>query len=177
MDPPDLCTRAMRNVLSTMPQRFRMAGSQPRVIVVSSTGLGKAGIAALPFLHRMTYPTLIAEPHHDKLGQELVLAHVSGRLGSPGWVKTSETVETKILPSGWEATSAGLPTKGELSEVLIVRPAWLTDGPATGVYRVVDGQGDHQCKTISRQDVAHFIVNQAVPTWSQWSGKAVSLGY
>jgi hypothetical protein len=166
----------MRNVLSTMPQNLRTAGSQPRVIAISSTGLGKAGVAALPFLHRMTYPTLIAEPHHDKMGLEIVLAHASDRLGTPSWIEPSEKVDTKILPSGWEVAS-GLPTKGEISQILVIRPAWLTDGPETGVYRVIDGQGDKKCKTMSRLDVAHFIAKQVIPSWDKWSGKAVALGY
>jgi hypothetical protein len=165
----------MRTVLSAMPEHLRMAGSQPRIIAISTTGLGKAGVAALPFLHRMTYPTLLAAPHDDKMGLEVVLAYASDRLGTPGWIAPSEKVETKILPAGWQSTS-GLPNQGELSDVLLIRPAWLTDGPETGAYRVVDGQGDKKCKTMSRQNVAHFIAKQAAPSWDKWSGKAVTLG-
>jgi hypothetical protein len=165
----------MRTVLSAIPEHLRMAGSQPCMIAISTTGLGKAGVAALPFLHRMTYPTLLAAPHHDKMGLELVLAHASDRLGTPGWIAPSEKVKTNILPAGWQSTS-GLPSQGELFDVLLIRPAWLTDGPETGAYRVVDGQGDKKCKTMSRQDVAHFIAKQAVPSWDKWSGKAVTLG-
>jgi putative NADH-flavin reductase len=56
----------------------------------------------------------------------------------------------------------------------IVRPAQLTDGPETGVYRVILG-GGYRATKISRADVAHFIVEQiASPKYLQ---RAVVLCY
>lgn len=40
----------------------------------------------------------------------------------------------------------------------IVRPAGLTDGPFTGVYRVVVGDGVPKGRTISRTDLAAFLL-------------------
>ena len=43
---------------------------------------------------------------------------------------------------------------------IIVRPAFLFDGPLTGNYKVVTDMNNLKCKRISRMDVAHFILNQ-----------------
>jgi putative NADH-flavin reductase len=42
----------------------------------------------------------------------------------------------------------------------IVRPGLLTDGPATGRYRVLTDSKDWRAGTISRADVADFLVRQ-----------------
>ncbi len=42
---------------------------------------------------------------------------------------------------------------------VIVRPGMLTDGPETGVYRVITG-GEYVAGKISRADVARFILQQ-----------------
>ncbi len=43
---------------------------------------------------------------------------------------------------------------------IIVRPSFLTNGPLTGRYKIVTDLEKLKCKTISRMDVAHFIVSQ-----------------
>ena len=43
---------------------------------------------------------------------------------------------------------------------LVVRPGVLTNGPATGEYRVLRRPGEWRNGIISRADVAHFIVGQ-----------------
>lgn len=43
---------------------------------------------------------------------------------------------------------------------LIVRPAFLTDGPRTGQYRVLDDLVGVQAGQISRHDVADFVLRQ-----------------
>ncbi len=45
---------------------------------------------------------------------------------------------------------------------IIVRPAFLTDGPLTGKYRVLTDIKAIKAGNISRADVAHFIVEQIV---------------
>ena len=48
---------------------------------------------------------------------------------------------------------------------LIVRPGFLTDGPRTGTYRVIDDLSGVVAGKISRADVADFILKQlATPT-------------
>jgi hypothetical protein len=174
LDPPDLCTRALRALLSALPDHLRQPGSRPRIVALSSTGISEVGHAALPIVKRLTYPSLLAAPHRDMLCLELVLAHVSGHDGD--WLPLTSRAEAGILPGGWENLT-GLPGAGQLPDAVLIRPAWLTDGPAKGEYRVLEGQGDRDCKTISREDVAHFITEQIVPQWKEWNGKAVSIGY
>lgn len=52
----------------------------------------------------------------------------------------------------------------------LVRPAFLTDGPATGAYRVITRFTDERMTKISRADVAHFLVGEALaPRFSRQS--------
>ncbi|UCE79209.1 MAG: SDR family oxidoreductase [Nitrospiraceae bacterium] len=45
-------------------------------------------------------------------------------------------------------------------EWIIVRPAFLTEGPITGRYRILTDMKTIRPGSISRADVAHFILNQ-----------------
>jgi putative NADH-flavin reductase len=45
-------------------------------------------------------------------------------------------------------------------EWIIVRPAFLTEGPLTGRYRILTDLKTIRPGSISRADVAHFILNQ-----------------
>jgi hypothetical protein len=53
----------------------------------------------------------------------------------------------------WIIRSSGL-------DWTIVRPGLLADGPATGQYRVLTAPNDWRFGTISRADVADFLVRQ-----------------
>lgn len=44
----------------------------------------------------------------------------------------------------------------------IVRPGFLTNGPLTGTYRVITDLTNITCGKISRADVAHFLLREAV---------------
>ena len=57
----------------------------------------------------------------------------------------------------------------------IVRPAGLTDGPLTGIYRVVEGHTVPQGAKISRADVAALLIKCA--TGSRYSRRAVAVAY
>ncbi len=57
----------------------------------------------------------------------------------------------------------------------VVRPASLTDGPLTGVYRVAEGRSLPGGKYISRADVAAFMLKCL--TTDVWDRKAVALAY
>lgn len=50
--------------------------------------------------------------------------------------------------------------KSRAIEWIIVRPAFLTDGPLTGKYRIFTDMKTIRPGRISRADVAHFILNQ-----------------
>ena len=171
INPPDLCSRSALKALSTIPPEH----PYPRIVAVTSVGLTPAAHASMPFALRSMYTLLLGPPHKDKRGAERVLAHCMG----------TEGPKEAILPPGWEQT-AGLPPKGVLANnVVIVRPALLTDGECRaegpkGGYRVRsdDDLAVSGGYNVSRQDVAHFIAERVLgEEWATWAGKGVSLAY
>jgi hypothetical protein len=159
----------MLNLLSTMPTSLRQPERQPKLIALSSTGIGKAGQAALPFPHSVFYPLALGSPHRDKLALERIVSHASGG----AWFDARDARATdKLVPDNWAARAG---PAGAFTNVVVIRPAWLTDGEAKGVYRSSPlGEG---LKTISRKDVAHFITEDVLPNWSRRRGNATCVGY
>lgn len=91
-----------------------------------------------------------------------------------GWASWAQGEPSEVvLPPGWEARLGR--KEGWLKAIAVVRPALLTDGAEKGKYRV--GEKLPGTYTISRRDVAHFIVNGLVPNWEKYEGKGVSVGY
>lgn len=180
LDPPDLCTRSLLNVLSTIPDSLRAAASQPRLIVITSMGMTAASRATLPFAIKPIYGSLLDSPHADKLGAERVLSHCSGQ----PW-NEKDKVSAAVLPEGWASTS-GLLGAGELQRFVVLRPALLTDGACRADKERKDGKAPYRALKngdfgdgyrISRKDTAHFIVEDVLPNWSHWEGTAVTLAY
>ncbi|KAJ3532598.1 hypothetical protein NM688_g7397 [Phlebia brevispora] len=170
ISPADLCTRGLLNLLRTMPASLRPPEAQPKIIAISSTGITQSSHHHLPFLWRVIYPWLLASPHADKLGMERVLAYCAA------WDWKDHEPRPNVLPSDWK-TVPGTPKEGELKKLLVIRPALLTDGECKGdvatsatkkaPYRVGEGDLDNNGYTISRKDVAHFIVEGALQNWEQ----------
>ena len=177
MHPPNLCSATLLNVLCTLPLPLRAPARQPRLVAVTTTGATRSSHGRLPLLVRLFYWWILAQPHTDKFGMEKVLAWCDGaRWGDDGY-------RPDVLPAGWEAVE-GMPARGALRRVLVVRPAFLTDGPAQGdaqgqgePYRVCDDETGSEGYIISRRDVAHFIAEKALADWERWEGKRVSLAY
>ena len=75
-------------------------------------------------------------------------------------------------------------TTGSFDNWIAVRPAFLTDGKCeadkpekkNGAYKIVEGDG-YKGYIISRADIAHFIVEEAVLHWNKWKGKILAVGY
>ncbi|KDQ61250.1 hypothetical protein JAAARDRAFT_191348 [Jaapia argillacea MUCL 33604] len=120
----------------------------------------------------------------DKIGLERVLYHVGGKPytetemgGEPG---------EEILEKEWNRTREGLPPEGKFTNTVTVRPALMFDGDCKGdapankagkaPYRFAEGNFPGAW-TISRQDVAHFIVEVILPEWEKWAGKVATIGY
>ena len=76
--------------------------------------------------------------------------------------------------------------------VVVVRPAFLTDGECVAESlsgkKVKQGKGGYKFGTdeeltkhngyvVSRKDVAHFIVEEAIERWERFEGKAVNVCY
>ncbi|EJD06264.1 uncharacterized protein FOMMEDRAFT_18409 [Fomitiporia mediterranea MF3/22] len=172
LDPPDICTRCMVNLLSIYP---RDPATQPKLVLVSSNGLSKSAHSSLPFVIKPLYSFVLDGPHKDKLGMERTVHHAAG------WEWPTEDGEPSkdILPDGWQAR---VNPQGWLKHVVVVRPALLTDGDSKGdekpkkngkpPYRTGDKDlsGSY---TVSRKDIAHFIVTQALAEWPKWDGKCI----
>ncbi|KAG6331250.1 hypothetical protein ID866_7835, partial [Astraeus odoratus] len=163
ISPPNLVTQALLNCLQTLPT------PTPKIIVISSTGLTRASHKSLPLPLKPMYGYLLQVPHKDKCGAEEVLAHCAD------WPwDARDSAGPDILGTDWEKR---VPGRGQLKSLVVVRPALLTDGncradatPAGGnAYRVKDGDLEGSW-TVSRRDVAHFLV-EVVKDWGKWEGK------
>lgn len=180
----NLCTTSMINVLRTLPASQRAEGSQPKLIVISSTGITKRSHDKLPFFERAGYNWLIGHPLTDKFGMERILAYVSGR----EWTDPEYRSLEGVLPpdAEWQALE-GLPPAGSFTNMLTVRPGWLTNGACTAEvkcpkgnsYIVVDDEEKANGYAVSRNDVAYFVAEEALDPlrWDEWRGRRVSLAY
>ncbi|KLO12062.1 NAD(P)-binding protein [Schizopora paradoxa] len=167
LDPPDICSASMLNVLAAMPR-----DPVPKLILISSIGLTKTSHESLPALLKPMYGYLLQHPHEDKLAMERVIAYAAGR----EWKE--EEPSASILPEGWQSR---LPEAGFQKRTLVVRPAFLTDGKCkadkegNAGYRASDQElGGY---TVSRRDVAHFIAEQAVKDWEKYENSIINVGY
>lgn len=159
----------MLNVLETLPP------SQPKIITISSTGVTAASRKALPLFRWALYGYLIPQPHRDKRGAEQIYAHIAGF----PW-DTRDNVGSEILEENWMAR---VPPEGQYKNLVVIRPAMLTDDPSLAdkhpekqAYRVQDGDLS-SAHTVSRKDVAHFLVEKVVKHWDEWAGRRVSIAY
>ncbi|KAJ7130180.1 hypothetical protein C8R44DRAFT_829667 [Mycena epipterygia] len=169
----NLVTQCMLNVLCTMPTYTD--APQPKIIVISSTGLTPTAHAALPLLIKPLY-SLLDVPHTDKIGMERAIAYCSG------WKWNSEAdgePTSDIMGEGWMQRK-GLPAPGTLKDVLVIRPALLTDGQCVADRVEAKGKGKSYRVsqeelggyTISRKDVAHLAVD-ALARWEEFANKRI----
>ena len=179
LDPPDICTRSLRNVICTLPPTLRAPERQPRFVVITSYGCTAESRATVPLAVLPLYSYAIRGPHADKVGVERILSRGAGLPWSD-----KDTVQEGILPAGWESEE-GMVGAGELTKVVIVRPALLMDGKChgdetgkkKGPYRICVGGDLDSAYRISRQDVGHFIAEDLVGNWSKYENKPVCIAY
>jgi len=138
----------------------------PRMIAVTSTGVTKSSHDHLPVAMKAFYSYGLRSPHADKLGMERLLQHAMGMT----WTENVEPVQ-EVLQVGWENE---FPPTGWLPNIVIVRPALLTDGEAAHRYRA--STDEFSSYTITRKDTAHFIGERLPAEWETWSGKIVNVG-
>ncbi|KAF5364675.1 hypothetical protein D9758_005599 [Tetrapyrgos nigripes] len=180
--PHNLVTQCFLNAVCTMPPPSNQ--SYPRIVTISSTGLTHNAHDALPLLLKPLYGWLLNMPHQDKLGAERIIAHVCNWEWDP---KDGPAEKKNILPQGWQDFPE-LPPKGSLSgNVLVVRPALLTDGECVAdknamkkqdkpPYRVKDvNEGEISGYTVSRKDVGHFVAQAVLEKWEEFGGKIVNI--
>lgn len=182
IDPRNLVTQSLFNALSTMPESSR-TGDQTGIVAISSIGLTRTSHDSLPIALKPLYGWLLQVPHEDKAGAERVLAHCAGwswnsaEDGEPG---------AEIMGENWKERE-GLPSAGSLKKALVIRPALLTDGESIAEKPVKEGKqhkepyrvSESELKgyTVSRKDVAHFVVDAITNKWDQHANKRVNIVY
>ncbi|KAK2464539.1 hypothetical protein APHAL10511_003446 [Amanita phalloides] len=182
IDPPNLCTQCLLNTLTTMPKPSEANPNWPRMIVITSIGLTPSSHRSLPLLLRPVYSYLLEHPHNDKLGAERLLFHCMGR----PWPNDAPEPRQDIIGPDWP-NSEGLPKFGTFANILIVRPALLTDGNCMADKNQASGKvdkkpykvGEEELSgyTISRKDVAHFVVEDALMNWDRYCGTISVVAY
>lgn len=167
-------TQCLLNVLCTISA----IQPAPKLITISSIGLThESHKNSVPCLFKPFY-SLLANPHKDKIGAERVISHCAGWQ----WPAEEGEPEESILEKGWQGRD-GLPAAGTLKNLLVIRPAILTDGVCVAEtetkgklpYRV--SETDIKGYTISRKDVAHFIVDAVTKKWDEYRDKRVNIVY
>ena len=181
MTPPNLVTMCFLNVITTMPEPSETNPIPPKMVVITSTGLTPESHRSLPVLLRPMYSYLLDQPHKDKLGTERLAFHCIGR----EWPNAVPEPTEDIMGSDW-ANSEGLPKFGTFSNVLIVHPALLTDGECVADKVEKSGKKKKPYKvsseevsgyTVSRKDVAHFIVEDALKNWEKYRNTIATIVY
>jgi len=104
---------------------------------------------------------------------ERILAHCAG------WTWEDAAPKEKYLPRDWQER---VPEAGSVKDILVVRGALFSDGPCKGdekpnAYRAITGGDLTGTWSISRRDMAHFIVETALKDWSRWGGKVAKVAY
>ena len=196
IDPPNITTKSILNVLCTMPE------STPRPKIIAITSIGVTKDSPIPLVYKPLYGYLLRGPHADKLGLERVLAHASGRewndkepredLTTVDGVKwtdrknlpSSGSLEVLVIrppifveakqkgaspPSATPAATTSQPSSGENEP-----EAKKKDDGEEVKYRV-GGPELGGTYTISREELGHFIAENATKNWDQFKGKAITV--
>ena len=198
INPPNITTKAILNVFCTMPD----SATRPKVIAITSIGVTKD--SPIPVMLKPLYAYLLRGPHADKLGLERVLAHASGRAWNDKEPREDLTTvdgvkwqDRKGLPSSGsfevlvirppmfvEPKQKGVPPR---SATPAVAPA--TSQPSSGENepqpKKKDGGEELKYRfggpelsgtySISREEIAHFIVENAMKNWDQFKGKPITV--
>jgi len=158
--PAQVCARGAA-VLLTVLHKLNRAGL--RLVVVSAAGNGNSW-KDVPLLLKPIYATFIAEAQKDKVALEYLALKASKYPIPPEPPASSLPAEAASLPSDW------------LDEVVIVHAPVLTDGAETGMLRKASVLPS--AYTVSRKDVAKFIVDECLKGTDEWVGdKGVAIAY
>jgi len=189
INPPNITTKGILNVLCTMPE------STPRPKFIAVTSIGVTKDSPIPLVYKPLYGYFLRAPHADKLGLERILAHVCGR----AWEDKEPQVDlTTVDDVKWQDRK-GLPSSGSV-EVVVLRLPILVESksksaagpppPASGAENGPDGKKKEEEEkpkyrvggpelsgtyTISREESAHFIAENAMNNWDQYKNKAITV--
>ncbi|KAF8340672.1 uncharacterized protein EI90DRAFT_3036425 [Cantharellus anzutake] len=191
----DICCQGLITLLRVLYDVYLdFENDAPKLVVVSSMGVGQRAFQQLPVLLRLIFSHFLRRELQDKLAMEVVLSQCLVRLStafrSTRYVPRFFPFPSEVSPSAFPLdASNSLPRPFLLPpEVCVVRPALLTSGSAKGRgrYRVVQedkikiNAGWWGMYSISREDVGGFIADLFNPfdDWtSRWWGHQVVLAY
>ena len=192
IDQPTLCTDGMATLVKVLGKQ---AAPLPRVVALSSMGIGDSH-DIMPLTHRVSprhtshhltsrslqsrmgvtdwgqvlYPWVLHAPHADKEGLEYLLFRASNFHATPTThVPTDKIISTQAISTVPENI---------LSEIIIVRPAWMVGGdePPQPKEMMVSGE-QVKTATVRRSEVGRFIVEECMPGSQTWVNKAPIIGY
>ena len=137
------------------------------------------------------YGYLLRGPFADKLGFERILAHANGR----DWDEKEPRDDITTVDGVKWQDRTNLPASGSL-EVLIIRPPALVESkqklaPSSSTGDSPDAKkGDEEKPSyrvggselsgtykVSRDEIAHFIVENAMRNWDQFKGKGITVSH
>lgn len=118
---------------------------------------------------QVMYTVLLSSPHADKEGLEYIMARSARGIPTPA---ASAYPPERILSA---ADRDGAP-QDVLPEVIIVRPALLTDGEVRGKDKT-RAANQLSTYTVSRKEIARFIVDECAPGHDDWVNQGVVVGY
>jgi len=199
MDPPDLCCRGLVVLLKTLAEVYK-GSLAPKLVLVSSMGLGEAAHNTLPLGLKSLYSQMLRSAHEDKLAMEVALNHAL----LPSTSSTTSSPLPRFFPDPAELNPIIL-SSAQLAEtipssflhpdrVCVLRPALFSDGPAKGLggkggYRAAQ-EGDKSTSgssgaiggmySIGRLDVGGFaagLIDGRDENVTKWWGHQVVLAY
>lgn len=187
LTPHNIVTRGLQALFCSLPLQ---SSPNTKLTIVSSSGVFPESFNNLPWALRQATSYGLLPAHRDKRSAERLIAHVAGWTWDDarfGPIPEEEEREMYDGARGWRERE-GMPAVGALLEQLaVVRPLLLTDGDCMGdktkdelagaePYRV-ETLNSTNAWSISRKDVAHFVVKATTSRWEQYKGSAVYLAY
>lgn len=164
IDPPDLCCRGLIIILKAIQKRYDSYVVKPKLVIVSSMGMGKVAHRTIPLTLRYLYSVVLKNAHADKIAMEVALS--KALLPSsvhPRFFPSPSEINPRVTTPA-DIDSAVTPFIAP-QDVCVIRPALFTDGEPKGKehYRVIqEGPGNDESAgkgmhTIARKDVGGFI--------------------
>jgi len=197
--PPELCSRGMTVLLKVLSENYPGYNPKPKLVVISSAGIGKEALKVAPFTLRILCKITPPRGYNDRLAMEVSLANAlfpphATSSPLPRFFPSPSEVSPHILAP---ETLAALPS-GFIDpvDVCVLRPAFFTDGPARGITKV-RGDGGYRLRqegkesegmgmsAISRTDVGGFVAallrsgddDEEGAAAKKWWGHQVVLAY
>ena len=110
------------------------------------------------------------------IGSPSFLCQTGAAFHAANWTWPQEDPKElkEFLGPNWQKE---MKAPGYLTELVIIQPTLLVDGddkPAKGKYKTTTGEFKG-AYSISRKEVAHFVVEGVLRNWGEWKGNVVKI--